>query len=548
MQLLKGIGLASGVGDGLLFKFEINSNLKQNIDEQSKQEEIEKFNNALLFLEQIAQDELENTTNKKRTTFLQTRLNFLKSEEYINSIHKSILNENMAAEEAIFKVSKESIKKEKYFSITKDEFYQATYVLAYVVSKQSFCKKILSNETRIVMATKLPIYYFMFEEIKHKLSCILMCENCIDKVAVDFARHEKIPVTVLSEADFDLLVEDKRTVTNEASGYVIQEPDSRVLSDLAQKRLVNLRDTRKHQMMQGIDAITQNGVRTSLTAETVLVQHARGAIDCDANAIGIVKSDYLRYSMKSTAEKELYNLYRDILILMGDKSVTIKCNVLNENSNELGIKYIEEKYKCLAYPDMIFSSNEQWDIINMRAILKSSPYGKPQILLCGAQSPKLVVDYKKELLKQTQNLRKDNSIISENIKIGACIRTPVSAAIADIIAEKCDFLFVDVGRLSKNIFTPEGKKSEQNEEDITNHPAVMRTIAQIARMAQHVNTSVTIGGYNIFPIDKAAFFMALRVNEICLLPSEIPHLKKEIRTLTREDCKQAMITHLQLPQ
>ncbi len=549
MQSFKGRGISNGVGDGLLYKFSIEQNVKSE-NTVNLQDEIEKFNEAILFLSETVQSEYEDTQNKKRTETLQNRLNLLQNDDFLKSVQDVITQKKVTAQSAILQFCKQCIQQENYFKTSKDDIYQVAYIAAYYISGKNFCAKVLNQTTRIVMATNLPIYNFMFEEIKHKLSGIIMCENCTDTVASDLARNENISVVVLSEEDFKKLCEDERTVTNASSGQVIQQPDSEELSGLAQKRLQYINSTRKNQLLQGIDTITQHGVRVNLTAEIVFKQHARTAVDFDASAVGLLKSDVIKYSAtKHLTETELYSMYRDMFILMGDKSVTIMVNAKGKNSEEkYKISHITKTYSCFAFPDIIFGCEKCWSEKNMRAILKASPYGKPKLLLNGVQSEQDVKEYKKELAKQTQILRKENKIVSENISVGVLINTPVTAAIADIIAEECDFLCIDVNSLANNIFYSSSTANRQNNGEIINHPAVMRTIAQIVRMAQHVNKKTLICGYNIFDVEKAAFFMGLRISEICALPNEIPAIKKKIRTLTREECKSAMVKYLQLPK
>ncbi|MEG2037528.1 MAG: putative PEP-binding protein, partial [Ruthenibacterium sp.] len=84
-----------------------------------------------------------------------------------------------------------------------------------------------------------------------------------------------------------------RTMVDGETGLVVQSPDTPTMSQLVQKRLHSIQDERRLGMLRGVPAQTADGVTILLTANIALPADAKMALSCDAEGIGLFRSELL---------------------------------------------------------------------------------------------------------------------------------------------------------------------------------------------------------------------------------------------------------------
>ncbi len=538
-------GISPGIGDGLLYNFEIYDTALPDVKIDNTDEETAMLENAhATFLDTILHNKqaCESSEQKKR---LESHIETMQGEEMKKSIIATIKDKKICAGQAVKKYFEEKAKKEE--GENTDLNSELCLCLLYYTAVEKLKAACNGGEGRLVVQTKAPLYGFVIDEVLSGISAVIILESDNCEAELDIFRHAQIACISLKNEDYEKLKEGERTLLDGQLGTVVQNPDPSTLSGYAQKRLQNVQNLRRTQIMKGIAATTKSGISVDLVAEISGISGARAAIDNDSEGIGILKTNLLRIkSDRMMTSDELYNYLRDILLLNADKNVGVtlapKGAVANEQSANKGNVGCKQ-----ALENTIFEDMSAWREKLFSCLLRTSAYGKLSILPLYTSEVQDIADLRKEIVQITKNLRDKNFVISDRVRIGTVINTAASATITDLIAQESDYIVIDAQSLAKNILQHRLKKQSIQSGELEKHPAVLRTIAQVIRMAQNASLPTAIFGFNTNDTSLVAFIVGLRISSICVLPHEVTPIKRTVRALTQEDCRTAMKKHLQLP-
>ncbi len=546
MLAINGKGVCSGVGDGALYKFDILTTPLPEVTVKDETNENMLFVSAIGNLTEALEHNINTTQSTAHKETLQFYLNVLQNKNLKADAENTIKSKKICAQQAVYHAF-ETYKVSDEYDDNKKELIREIYLsLLYYISAAKLVQECKNASGRLVIAICVPLYTFLLEEIKENVSAVIMPNHASFLPCQDIMRHEQTAAVSVSEQDFLKLSGAERTLVDGQTGDVVQKPEPELLSAYAQKRLRYVQSMRRTQIMRGIDAITQNGVKIELTAEITDQNEARSAIDSDALAVGIFKSSALRTkSDKMYSEHGLFNLIRDTMLLFADKdvSITVPFTAVEKTALNMG-KQADECH--MAVSKALFGNDEMWREKLIECLLRTSAYGKLCILADGAEEPQDIVQFKEEIAQISKNLKKKNYVISDRVKIGTIINTVAAATITDLIATECDSVVIDARALESNIMQHKSSVISQKEGALNKHPAVLRTFAQVVRMAQVVNTPVSVFGYDVADTLLTSFFASLRINSICLLPHDISATKRTVRGLTQDDCRSALKECLQL--
>ena len=167
----------------------------------------------------------------------------------------------------------------------------------------------------------------------------------------------------------------------------------------------------------------------------------------------------------------------------GDKQLAF--NYPNKDSSEspLGLRAVR---LCLNHVD-IFKPQ-------LRAILRASAFGKVSILIPMVSNID-EINQVLTIIKQTkQELKAQGIAFDSRIKIGAMIEVPAAAIMADVFAQKFDFLSIGTNDLIQYTLAIDRVDDAVNYLYDPIHPAVLHMIRQVIRAGEKANIPVSLCG------------------------------------------------------
>jgi phosphoenolpyruvate-protein phosphotransferase len=327
--------------------------------------------------------------------------------------------------------------------------------------------------------------------------------------------------------------EGSRAVLDGDNGVLYIDPSEEDLAAArrAQESLADLRDAEHRTRYE--PALTLDGVRIEVVANTGLSKEAAQAVEAGGEGIGLMRSEFLFLERDTPpSEDEQYAAYRQAvealaglpLILRtldigGDKAVPYLDMPAEENPF-LGVRGIR---LCFAYPELFRTQ--------LRAIFRASAHGPIKIMYPMIAG---LADLR-EALRITEEVRRD--LGAEKLEVGIMIEVPSAVMMASELAELADFFSIGTNDLTQYVMAMDRGHPMLARQADGLHPAVLRMIDQTVRAAAAKNKWVGVcGGVAGEPLG-AVILAGLGVTELSVSIPSIAAIKARLRTISMKDAQ-----------
>ena len=554
MLTLHGIGTSTGVGDGPLYLYTSQDTIPKPVSVNDTAAETQRADNAL----RAAREELlalsEASEQKKlsdrNVEMFNAQSALLEDADFLDTVHSAIQDHSLCAEYAVYSTARAFASQlrtleDEYLQERGDDVLDVAHRVLNLLCGNPH--KLLQNvTTRVVLAAETLLPSEAMQLDRKKIAAFVMRSGGASTHTAILLRELGIPTVLGLDDAFDQLERGARTMVDGSTGLVVQNPDTRVMSELAGRMLQLVKEERSLQMLRGQSAVTQSGVHIALTANISLPEDVKRAVACDAEGIGLFRSELL-YLQEGhfPDEDELYHAFRETLLYMGGKRVIIRIldpgtdkpalfpNAPPEENPALGYRAVPAG---LLYPKMLLPQ--------LRALLRASAYGSLGIMLPMVVDVSEIQEVRRMLSEARHALKAEGRITGGHIPIGVMVETPAAAMTADLLAQECDFLSIGTNDLTQYILVADRHNPHMAANFNARHPAVMRAIAQVVHAAHAMHVPVSVCGESAADPELAAFFAGLKVDELSMSPCSLLQMKRAIRKLTEEDCKAALRQYL----
>src|SRR5205085_11942645 len=128
--------------------------------------------------------------------------------------------------------------------------------------------------------------------------------------------------------------------------------------------------------------------------------------------------------------------------------------------------------------------------------------------------------------------------VTEQPVLGAMIETPASALLADQLARVVDFLSIGTNDLSQYTLAMDRGHPELAPKLDALHPAVLRLIATAAQAGEAAGLEVAVCGGLGSDLAAIPVLIGLGIREVSAVPALIPRIKRTVRTLDSNACRE----------
>ncbi|HIU04299.1 MAG TPA: phosphoenolpyruvate--protein phosphotransferase [Candidatus Coprousia avicola] len=307
------------------------------------------------------------------------------------------------------------------------------------------------------------------------------------------ARALEIPAVLSVPNACGALHNGMTVIVDGINGHVINDPTDEQLSDYQQRAEAFAAEKHALEAFRGKPTVTADGDKKVLACNIGNPEDAKGAVDHDAEAIGLFRSEFLFMDAKELpSEEEQFEAYRKVAVTLKGAPVIIRTLDVGGDKEIPYLKLQKEDNPFMGYRAVRYClDNADEYKVQLRALLRASAFGDIKIMVplvtCVEelrQVKELVEVCKKELAEEGYKF-------NENIEVGIMMETAAAANIADILAEEAAFFSIGTNDLTGYTMASDRGNDKVSYLYSWYYPAVLRAIKNI--IVNGVKAGIMVG-------------------------------------------------------
>lgn len=346
-----------------------------------------------------------------------------------------------------------------------------------------------------------------------------------------------IPTVLALKGATEKLENSQRVIVDGFKGIIISDPQSAQIEYYRRKKDEYLKQKAALATFLDKPTLSADNKKFKLLANISSEYETNLVLENGAEGIGLFRSEFLFLNRESApSEREQFNAYKQAIIQMGQKEVTIRLLDVSEDKKE---PYLLKKTN-----EPIFSlrgvrfllKNKPVLRTQLRAILRASAFGNVKILIPFVTNLQEIIAVKKMIEEICLKLDSDGMKYKKDIKIGAMIETPAAAIGADILAKQVDFFSIGTNDLIQHMLIVDRGTFSDIYSPFA--PAILRSIQAVCKSAKKAKKPVCVCGEAAADPSLIPVFMAFGVSELSVAPRKILPLRKEFSKYTLAEAKE----------
>ncbi len=357
------------------------------------------------------------------------------------------------------------------------------------------------------------------------------------------ARSLALPAILALHHARHMIAEDDWLILDGTAGVLIVAPDAAVLNEyLLKRRGVDL-ERKKLKRIATAPAATLDGVPIELHANIELPEDAKVALANGATGVGLFRTEFLFMNRKTSPdEEEQFEAYRAVVKAMRGQPVTIRtldigadkqidgesagANSLNPALGLRAIRY------CLAEPQIF--------LVQLRAILRASHYGKVKILLPMIAHAHEVTQALELVSQAKAQLDIAGRGYDDTVEVGGMIEIPAAALSLGLFVKKLGYLSIGTNDLIQYTLAIDRTDDEVSALYDPLHPAVLYLIAHTIRTGHKAGLPVAVCGEMAGEVAMTRLLLGMGLKQFSMHPAQLLSVKQKILQSSLADCEDAV--------
>ena len=536
--MIKGIGVSSGIGIGpvlILKKQEIK--VPNTLVEDSKAE-IKKFDDALSQVINETNDLYEKTLQEigaEEAAIFEAHKSILEDEfSLVNPIKERIENDKMNAALAVETQLNEII---SMFQNMDDDYMRERAADAKDIKTRLINRILGVEETDLSKLDKK--YIIVAEDLTPSNTAKMDAKNVSGIVTqiggrtshtAILARILEIPAVVGASEITKACSNEDTILLDGETGEIFINPDKELVEKY-QIRMEEIAQEKKQlQEFFAKPSLTLDGHKVELAANIGTPEDSERALECDAEAIGLFRSEFLYMDRDGLPnEEEQFEAYKKVLVTMNPKPVIIRTLDIGGDKDLPALNMPKEENPFLGYR-AIRLCLDRVDVfkVQLRALMRASYYGKLRIMFPMISNINELRAAKGLIEEVKAELKNEGLPYDENVEVGIMIEIPATAVMADIFAKECDFFSIGTNDLIQYTVAVDRGNEKIAHLYSPFNPAVLRLI-KMAIDAAHAN-GIFCGmcGEAAGEIGLTEILVGLGLDEFSMSASGILKIRKRI--------------------
>jgi phosphocarrier protein FPr/phosphocarrier protein len=292
-----------------------------------------------------------------------------------------------------------------------------------------------------------------------------------------------------------------------------------------------------------IECRALDGTRVEVFANLGNVMDAAAAVANGAEGCGLLRTEFLFIDRETApGEDEQFAAYQGIATALGSRPLILRLMDVGgdkplrylplpaEENPALGLRGVRT---ALARPDLMRTQ--------LRAALRVQSAGSVRLLV------PMITDVAEILaVRRVIDEIKAEIGIHDRIDLGAMIETPAAALMASGLIREVDFLSIGSNDLTQYTLAMDRGHPELAGRTDALHPAVLKLVAAAASAGVAAGKMVAVCGGVAADRLAVPILLGLGVRELSVVPAAVPAIKRQIRSLRMNDCRELAIRCLDL--
>ena len=372
---------------------------------------------------------------------------------------------------------------------------------------------------------------------KRKIKGLILNEAGDNSHVVILARSYGIPVIIGVENISKKIRTGETVIIDTQNSRIIISPEKSIIDEYKTKLLEeqNYREQLKQYLNR--PAVTKDGTHFTLLANIGSIEEAKLAKENNADGIGLFRTEFLfmeRSDLPAASqnrtinEEEQFEVYKEILQIMGNKPVTIRTldaggdkilksqniPVLEEKNPLMGLRAVR---LTLKYPSLLKTQ--------LRALYRASVFGNLKIMFPLIthysqleECRKIVNEVKAELTKQ--------NIKFNDVPVGIMIETASAALTSDSLCSLSDFFSIGTNDLTQ--YTLAVDRENQSVSALYNElePSVLKLIKMTVTSAKDAGIELCVCGEMAGKRNCIMFLGGMGIRTLSISPNLILETKE----------------------
>ena len=549
----QGIAVSPGIAFGRVMKVAGPGDTapeKLEISEEAVEAEIERLHAAIETTGgQLAslQKELRLKLNNLDADIFEAHLMLVHDRTFVGEIEKRIRNGKCNAEYGLYEALEHF---QKVFATIQDE-----YLRERALDLRDVGSRLMENLTdvrdamlglddqRVIVATSLTPTETARLDTSRVLGFVLENGSVTSHTAI-LARSLNLPAVVgLPGAALANLTGADKLIIDGFSGRVIVNPDSRTAEAYRLKAKAADAFQAKMKADNALPSETLDGFAVPLAVNL-------DSACCDfsqikktgVSGIGLVRTEFMFLNPHHhPTEDEQFEIYKKLLIDAGDLAVVIRTMDVGGDKAAAGITTLHEENPFLGLRGIRLALRERRDLFRtqLKALLRAGVYGNLHIMLPMISSVDEVLETREIIDSLCSELTEKGVEHVRQLPLGVMIETPCAALIAGELSKICDFFSIGTNDLVQ--YTRAIDRGNEHVAYLYHpaHPSVLKLISMTVEGAKEGGIPVAVCGQMAADPALAVLLVGLGVNELSMVESAVPVVRKAIRSISMHDAEEA---------
>jgi len=352
------------------------------------------------------------------------------------------------------------------------------------------------------------------------------------------ARSLHLPLVVGNAQALHKINDGDVLLVDGATGEVVVNPDPDDLRRYRERLRDAAREARELGRLRSKPSRTRDGVDIALWANAESLEDVAKAHTLGATGVGLYRTEFLFLQRRELpSEEEQFQVYRDLVLGMGGRPVTIRTLDLGaDKADRAGLVVHNEENPALGLRGVRLSLAHAGVFdTQLRAILRASSYGPIRVLVPMVSSREEMLEVRRRLQRAALQLRKQGHEVAVQLALGAMIEVPAAAIALHAFADVVDFVSIGTNDLVQYLLAADRNNDALGELYSPLHPGVLRLLRHVIRTGAEHDVPVAMCGEIAGDAMLAPMLLALGLREFSLHPATLLEVRRAIRDVDLAD-------------
>ena len=328
-------------------------------------------------------------------------------------------------------------------------------------------------------------------------------------------------------------------VVDGTHGRVIMWPDEEQITEYRIEREKYAKVEVDLSALRAVDLQTTDGRQIEIAANIEFLEEIDLIQKYGAKGVGLYRTEYFYMDREDLpSEEELFDDYRYMVEQVSPETAIIRTldiggekliphlDLGSSMDSLMGLRSIR---LCLKYPEIFVNQ--------LRAILRASEYGNVKIMFPMISGLDELREAKWHLEKAQAHLAEERIPFDPKVEVGAMIELPAAALSADLLCKEVDFFSIGTNDLIQYTIAIDRRNEETLPLYEPLHPAVLRLIQNVLRVAVDAGIDITVCGEMAGDPVLSVLLVGMGYEKLSMSPTVIPEIKKVISSISAEDAQ-----------